>query len=270
VQWAAQIVFDVENPGNLQPLTSRPPEWYARRGYDYVLLSSNFRDEWREADVWEEYAKLPEVRRFAGDKAGGKGPTLVVRRTADAPDSQPASEPAMMVRSGATVEDFARLVGYDLAPLTSTDVLLDPVSSTGHPSDAFRVGEAIGLNLYYRALRDGTSTDPNWQIWVHLVDPATGATVAQLDVPPLSGQLRNYPHVVRIPHPVAKWHQGELLAGVYNFDIPASVAPGTYRLETGMWVPPSGPGAKIGYDPQERPPGEVPEGRIVLGDITVR
>jgi hypothetical protein len=96
-------------------------------------------------------------------------------------------------------------------------------------------------------------------VWIHLVDTATNATVAQIDVVPLTGLLRGYPDVQQIQHPVAQWHQGEWVAGAYNLALPSTLAPGTYRLETGMWVPPNGPQANI-----------RPAGPIMLGQITVK
>jgi hypothetical protein len=63
---------------------------------------------------------------------------------------------------------------------------------------------------------------------------------------------------------VGTWHEGEMVAGAYNLPIPAGVPPGTYRLETGMWVPPSGPGARL-----TSPTGEVLNS-IVLGDVAVK
>src|SRR5436190_17542339 len=261
--WPDVLAFDVENPDNSNPLTTRPPEWFANHGYEYVVLNSNYSDNERDPTIWAEYQKLPIVKVFPGDndKQGGKGPTITVRATSPtaqgADGALRATSPPAMHKSDARVEDFAALEGYDVAPLKSADVLLDPgvTPITG----TFKAGEAVGLNLYYRALRDGKATDPNWQVWIHLVDPASGDTVAQLDVPPLTSQLQNYPDVMRQPHPVPQWHEGELLAGVYNFNLPPTLKPGTYHLETGMWIPPNGPGAKTST-------GD----RITLGEIEVK
>ncbi len=162
----------------------------------------------------------------------------------------------------AQIEDFAKLVGFDLAPLANADTLLEP--GTLPFANTFQAGRAIGLNMYYRALRDGRPADPGWQVWLHLVDPATGQTVAQLDVQPFAGMLKQYPIINREPHPVREWHQGELLAGIYNFPLPPNLEPGTYRLETGMWVPPNGPGASVRLQT-----GETTD-RVVLADIEVR
>ena len=91
------------------------------------------------------------------------------------------------------------------------------------------------------------------------MDPATNSTVAQVDVVPLAGLLRGYPDVEQIQHPVAQWHQGEWVAGVYNMALPAILAPSTYRLETGMWVPPEGPRSEHhSFNP------------VVLGEISVK
>jgi 4-amino-4-deoxy-L-arabinose transferase-like glycosyltransferase len=252
--WPDVLAFDVENPDSATPLTTRPPGWYADHGYDYVVLNSNYRDAQRDPALWDTYKKLPVARLFPGDKEGGKGPTITVLSTGGSP------QPQVMHTSGAKLEDFATLVGYDLAPLTATNVLLDPATGPGI-EEPYKPGQAVGLNVYYRALRDGAATDPNWQVWVHLVDPATGGTVAQVDTAPLTGMLRAYPGVTQQPHPVSQWHQGELLSGVYNFSLPAGMPAGRYRLETGMWVPPNGPGARITDSP-------TPD-RIVLGDVEV-
>jgi hypothetical protein len=247
--------FDVEVPANKQELTARPPSWYAERGYDYVVLNSNFFEQDRDPRNWSLYLALPEAAHFAGDKEEGKGPTISIR-------SVGLGIRPMMSQVGAQVEDFALFEGYDLAPLTSTAALLDPVAPPP-PGDYVR-GGAIGLNLYYRALRDGSPFEPGWQVWIHLVDPASGSTVAQLDVQPLTGLYRGYPEVRQIARPVSQWYRGEWVTGTYNLAIPEGLAPGTYRLETGMWVPPSGPSAKYA------PPGGQQAERVVLGEIEVR
>lgn len=255
--WPDVLAYDVENPGDLRPLTTRPPQWYAQRGYGYVVLNSNFKDKQRDPGIWPAYQQLRVVKRFLGDKEGGKGPTITVLATGQVGELVPA-----MYRKAARLEDFGTLVAYDLAPITNTDVLLDPTAAP--PTGSYKIGQAVGLNLYYRALRDGRPTDPAWQVWVHLVDPATGNSVAQVDVPPLSGQWKQYPGITRQPHPVKDWKQGELLGGIYNFALPANLKPGKYRLETGMWVPPNGPGAQVSYGPGDKPaPGTSPD-RVVL------
>ena len=254
--WPDVLAFDVENPDTAVPLTTEPPEWYARRGYNMVVLNSNYRDAQRDPAAWAQYLKLPIVKEFAGDKEGGKGPTITVRATFPGSPNPPTQR-----LDGTELEDFAALAGYDLAPITNTGVLLDP-GETLH-TGTFKPGEAVGLNLYYRALRDGKPTDPNWQVWIHLIDPASGSTVAQLDVRPLVGQLRDYPGVSQQSHPVSRWHGGEWLAGVYNIGLPAGLRPGTYRLDTGMWVPPNGPGAQI------RVGGQATD-HVTLGNIVVK
>ncbi|MEO8285342.1 MAG: phospholipid carrier-dependent glycosyltransferase [Chloroflexota bacterium] len=245
--WPDVIPFDVERPNDKQQLTLRPPDWYAQHGYGYVVLNGDLIDKERDPSNWPLYKSLREVQHFAGDKEGGKGPTISVLETSPAGQVTP-----MMQSVKAGVTDFAELQGYDLAPVTSTAVLLDAAAAT--PQGDYSPGQAIGLNLYYRALRDGNAGDPGWQVWIHLVDPATGSTVAQLDVVPLTGLLRGYPDVQQIQHRVSSWHNGEWIAGSYNIPLPATLTPGTYRLETGLWVPPNGPSSAP----------------VVLGELTIK
>lgn len=268
--WPDVLAFDVENPGATNELTARPPEWYARYGYDYVVLNSNLKDWQRDSNNLAMYKALPVEQRYVGDQEGGnKGPTITVI-SLHGQRSQPNLSPAAHGME-VNVEDFATFAGFDLAPITNTDILTEPgvvpVEST------FKAGQAIGLNMYYRALRDGSPTDPDWQVWVHLVDPATNTTVAQVDVQPLSGMLKQYPIINREPHPVRDWHKGELLAGIYNLALPANLRPGMYRLETGMWVPPNGPGATILFEAateQEGGQTAILPDRIVLAEVEVR
>lgn len=265
--WPDVLAYDVENPGDQHPLTIRMPQWYAQHGYDYIVLNSNFKDNQRDPVTWSSYQKLREVKKFAGEKEGGTGPAITVLATGAGEEAVP-HVPAMYDK-GAQLEDFGTLVAYDLLPITNTDVLVDPAAVLPKES-AYKAGQAVGLNMYYRALRDGRPTDPNWQVWVHLVDPATGNTVAQLDVAPLSGQWKQYPGITQQPHPVGEWHKGELVGGIYNFALPAGLKPGKYRLDTGMWVPPNGPGAAVSYGTGLSPGPDAPTDRVVLGEINVR
>lgn len=256
--WPDVLAFDVENPAKPAPLTARPPGWYAQHGYRYVLLSSNYKDALRDPDVWAEYQGLKKVKEFASDDTGGRGPRIEILETT----SDAGVGLGMQHRQDSLVQDFGMLIGYDLVPVTSTAVLAD--ESVDLEDGRFTAGQAVGLNVYYRALRDGNAGDLDWHVWVHMVD-GTGNTVAQVDVLPLTGQLRAYPEVLHEERAVKNWKKGEMLAGVYNFDLPAGLPAGKYRIETGMWVPPNGPGAEMRY-----PDGSGSGDRVVLGEIEVR
>lgn len=262
------LAFDVENPGDPHPLTVHPPAWYAAHGYRYLVLSSNFKDSKRDSSIWPLYRDLPVVKVFDGDKEGGKGPTITVL---DAGQVAEGGLPQRTKQSGARLEDIATLAGYDLAPVTSPDVLLDPAEpgTANGSTPEFKRGEAIGLNMYFRALKDGQPGDPDWQVWIHLVNAADNSTVSQISVAPLVGQLKDYPRVVQQPHPVSEWQAGEMLAGVYNLPIPESAPPGTYRVEAGMWVPPNGPGARV-YPGTGGSGSAQPTDRVTLGEITIK
>jgi hypothetical protein len=276
--WPDVLAFDVENPGQTEELTARPPEWYARFGYDYVVLNANLKDWQRDSANLAMYNTLPVTQRYAGDQEGGnKGPTMTIIDLHPQP-AQPDPAPGAYDMVG-RIWDFGTLVGFDLTPLANVDTLVEP--GTVPSVDTFRAGQAVGLNMYYRATRNGKPDDYDWQVWVHLVDLATGNTVAQVDVQPLAGMLKQYPIINREPHAVRRWHQGELLAGVYNFALPADLKPGKYRLETGMWVPPGGPGATVTVDKPPRPADGKTKGqfdglspyttsRVVLALLEVR
>jgi hypothetical protein len=93
----------------------------------------------------------------------------------------------------------------------------------------------------------------NWTVAVHLVDE-TGATVAQVDVPPISnGRLR----------PAREWMAGEFLAGSYNVPLPPTLPPGTYHLNVILYDAPNGPPLPVSSG------GAAPTPALDLGPITV-
>ncbi len=218
-------------------LTDRPPSWYARRGYDYVMLVGKEKavldrddpdsvDPRRPPGALAEWLALPQVRSFAGDHEGGKGPEVLVFKVGDGPP-----EMAGVTRSGARFGDVAQLWGYALTPLKSKDGYYDPAAGPPPSRDVtYHAGGAIGLDLYWRALKDGSGDNHNWTEAVHLSNER-GAVVAQVDVVPFSnGRAR----------PVRDWYANEFLAAPYNVPLPLTLAPGVYRLTVGMYDAPKG------------------------------
>jgi len=219
------------------PLTVRPPAWYAARGYDYVMLvgpevailADAGQSGPRPAQQLAPYLALPVVREFAGDRGGEKGPTVRVVQVAGAPGAI-----AGMTPSGARFGDLAALWGYARAPLAQASAVYDPAAGPP-PVQIYHPGGAIGLNLYWRALPGSAGTPGHWTIALHLLD-AAGATVAQIDVQPISnGRLR----------PLADWYPQEFLAGAYNIPLPPTLAPGAYHLTLALYDAPTGPSLTV-------------------------
>lgn len=236
-------------------LTVQPPAWYAAHGYDYVVLSGPqsaiLGDPERSgprppADL-APYLALPEVRRFAGDAGGEKGPTVLVLRTALAPGG-----PTGATRSGARFGALAELWGYALAPLATAGETYDPAASPAPPGP-YRPGAAAGVNLYWRALPGSAALPGTWTVALHLLD-AAGRTVAQVDVQPISsGRLR----------PAREWYPGEFLAGAYNISLPATLPPGPYRLTLALYDAPAGPALRV------QAPAQPSTAQLDLGTLMV-
>jgi hypothetical protein len=241
----------------LAPLTQQPPAWYAERGYDYVVLVGKAIAVLEDPSVsgprppaaLAPYLALPEVRHFAGDDEGGKGPPVLVLRVGPGVTALKG-----VTHNGARFGDLAELWGTARAPLATAAEPFDPVTTPPPPADTpYHPGAAIGLNLYWRALRDGAAVPGNWTVAVHLVDGA-GATVAQVDVPPISnGRLR----------PAREWRAGEFLAGTYNVPLPPTLPPGTYHLTVILYDAPNGPTLPVSSG------GAAPTPALDLGPITV-
>jgi hypothetical protein len=238
-------------------LTDHPPEWYAERGYDYVVLQGKevaqlddpSQNGPRDPAQLAPYLALPEVAYFAGDDDGGKGPPVLVYRVGPGVDGLKG-----VSRNGAHFGDLAELWGTARAPLPAADVPFDPLTTPSPPPDTpYHPGAALGLNLYWRALRDGAHAPGNWTVAVHL-SSAEGAVVAQVDVQPISsGHLR----------PVRDWFAGEFLAGTYNVPLPPTLPPGSYRLSVALYDAPTGPPLPVTTGPGP-PTSDLNLGTIIV------
>jgi hypothetical protein len=78
------------------------------------------------------------------------------------------------------------------------------------------------VDMYWLAL-DVTDTD--YKVFVHLVDPAGGATLVQVDTMP-----RNW------SYPTSRWGRREVFVDRIMLDV-SSVPAGAYQLAVGMYVP---------------------------------
>jgi hypothetical protein len=102
----------------------------------------------------------------------------------------------------------------------------DEVSFRGYdlPEATVRPGGKLRVRLYWMSVR---TTDANYTVFVHLVDPATGSLLAQHDGPPVDGL-----------HPTWTWlGDMQFFADEHVLDIPKGAEAGVYTLRVGMYDP---------------------------------
>ena len=91
-------------------------------------------------------------------------------------------------------------------------------------SQSLRAGDPLTLALYWQANR-GAPPPNDATVFVHLLD-ANDTVVAGQDNPPCRGTC-----------PASTWRPGEVIRDEYTLDVPASLPPGDYRIEVGMYDP---------------------------------
>lgn len=95
-------------------------------------------------------------------------------------------------------------------------IVLKGVGYTGK----VKAGEILQLAVFWKVERE---LPHDYIVFVHLLD-ANNEKVAQRDTPPLDGAI-----------PTSQWEPGKTFRDDQDLAIPASVAPGTYRLVIGMY-----------------------------------
>ena len=88
-------------------------------------------------------------------------------------------------------------------------------------SDNWGLNQLNLLNLKWTA---STTIDKDYQVFVHLRDPATGDLVAQADGPPVDGW-----------YPTSWWPAGELISDDRIFELPDNISSGSYDLVVGLY-----------------------------------
>jgi hypothetical protein len=114
----------------------------------------------------------------------------------------------------------------------------------------FRPGEAVGVTLYWQALRN---LDQEYKTFVHVTDAAVTHQPAQHDGDPGGGFS-----------PTTRWLPGELVSDSHHLELPATLAPGRYLLWAGMYEYDTV--RNLGIVTAEAP---TSENRILLGEIEV-
>jgi hypothetical protein len=206
VQWAGDPAVEP-----VRWLGARPPEWYAARGYRYLLLNSE-RYSLADRPNYERLLAGGEALLIMPDRDLGlqPGPGGALIDLGERLELLPFARRA--ARFGGQVE----LLGYELrqgeprARLTPLEGADDRELPSGAPAQ---------LNLYWRAL---APMGVNYTLFVHVYDGA-GARVAQRDLP-----LRHE------DYPTSRWRPGELVIDRADMPLPA-LPPGDYRLELGLY-----------------------------------
>lgn len=135
-------------------------------------------------------------------------------------------------------DDFGKVAlgPFRLTPITPSPIELKAarlanilfggqISLLGYSANTeAKAGESISLSLYWQA-RVKLARD--YTVFVHLLD-ASGSVRSQIDSPPLGGS-----------YPTSIWDDGEILRDDYVLQLPADLAPGTYRVELGLYDYPS-------------------------------
>jgi hypothetical protein len=112
-----------------------------------------------------------------------------------------AGDAIVQHRQVARLSDQVTFLGYDL------------------PERAVKPGDVLPLTLHWMA----GATRPDYTVFVHLLDQS-GKVVAQVDSQPGNGE-----------YPTSLWDEGEYVQDEYHLALPASLRPGTYRLELGLY-----------------------------------
>lgn len=115
----------------------------------------------------------------------------------------------MQYQSGALFGNKIQLIGFD----TDKQLKLDPQKPK------------IPLTIYWRGT---TKIDENYVIFFHLLNEK-GETVAQRDTAPRYGQFNT-----------TQWTPNALFDDDQSLEVPATLAPGRYRIEIGIYRPTDG------------------------------
>lgn len=128
-------------------------------------------------------------------------------------------EPAASHSVEVTFGNQVALRGYDVGLSTTPPADASWGEVTAQP------GQALPLTLYWQAVEPITA---NYTVFVHLLGP-DGHRYAQGDGPPIRGI-----------QPMTHWVPGEVLPDRRALDLPATLPPGRYRLEVGLYEPGTG------------------------------
>jgi len=102
----------------------------------------------------------------------------------------------------------------------------------GYDTGELRPGEPFTLTPYWQAV---TEVQGDYTVFVHLVNPGDGQTLAQVDEAPR-----------RNSYPTSLWLAEEIVADEHTITAPTSLAPGNYALQIGLYIPETGEHLRAG------------------------
>jgi len=144
-------------------------------------------------------------------------------------DGQMAAAPNVQVP--ATFGGSFRFLGYHL------------------PAGDWHAGDIVPLSLFWRSTE---SLDADYAVFLHLL-AADGRLVAQSDSPPGGGEL-----------PTSTWSPRETIIDRRGLLLPDDLAPGSYVLSMGLYLPSSGERL-----PVLLPGNGAPDDSLILGELVV-
>lgn len=113
----------------------------------------------------------------------------------------------------------------------------------GYEMGEVRTGQPLSLVLYWQAQRE---MEEDYTVFVHLLDPQSGAIIAQVDEMPAHGA-----------YPTSLWMAGEVVRDEHILTLPV-LAPGVYSLRVGWYVKETGRRLPVGEGSFLLLPLEVP------------
>ncbi len=141
----------------------------------------------------------------------------------------PAAVPVLANPVNRSFDGRALLTSYDVAPNPAT------------------AGQAVTINLQWKAQQPFAQ---DYTVFVHLLD-AADKVVAQRDSQPQSGKS-----------PTVQWSPGQTINDSYELTLPASVTPGDYAVEVGMYLQSTGDRLHL--------QDALSEDHLILGKVTVK
>ncbi|MBN1259121.1 MAG: hypothetical protein JXB35_00430, partial [Anaerolineae bacterium] len=174
--------------------------------------------QWKAGDVWRgqhtlrlpaqlengDYILALQLCTRKDEECTTTGPIVEIERVAiEAPDRL-WEAPPLDLMSGVTLGEYVTLLGANLTP--------GPQLEAGKP-----------LNVIL-AWRGEHEMETSYRVFLHLLD-ANGQLTAQADGEPAHWQ-----------RPTTGWLPGEIVLDERVLLLPAELAPGTYRLETGLYT----------------------------------